>query len=148
VNFIAAAGSKAIDPANERRIQRLDQAVQTRARLFVNLSAAAGAPIRITQGLRTFEEQDALYAQGRTASGDVVTNARGGQSYHNYGLAVDVAPVENGRVNPNHYPQNQAVTVGKSLGWEWGGDWKTFKDRPHFQITGGKSIRQLQQERQ
>ncbi len=49
------------------------------------------AAIRIVQGLRTFEEQDALYAQGRSKPGNIVTNSRGGQSYHNYGLAIDFA---------------------------------------------------------
>ena len=143
VQFFAALGSRAIDVANERKISRLGESVQFGARLFVILSSASGNPIRITQGLRTYAEQDALYAQGRTTGGEIVTNARGGQSYHNFGLAIDVAPVQGGRVNPNAYPSDRSVTIGKALGWEWGGGWRRFKDRPHFQMTGGGSLDEL-----
>jgi peptidoglycan LD-endopeptidase CwlK len=140
---VTALASKAIDPANERRIASMDESVQASARLFVNLSAASGNPVRVTEGFRSFERQDELYAQGRTTPGDIVTNARGGQSYHNFGLAMDLAPVVGGRVNPFLAPSAQTVKIGVSLGWEWGGNWRGFKDRPHFQMTGGQTMQQL-----
>jgi peptidoglycan L-alanyl-D-glutamate endopeptidase CwlK len=51
----------------------------------------ANIAVRIVQGLRTIEEQNVLYAQGRTKPGNIVTNAKSGSSYHNYGLAIDFA---------------------------------------------------------
>ena len=106
----------------ERKILQIDESVQFAARLLVNLSEASGNPVRVTQGLRTYAEQDALYAQGRTTPGPIVTNARGGQSYHNFGLAIDVAPVQGGRANPRAYPSSRTVGIGKGLGFSWGGD--------------------------
>jgi peptidoglycan LD-endopeptidase CwlK len=97
-------------------------------------------------GLRTFEEQDALYAQGRTTPGNQVTKARGGESLHNFGLAVDL--VEDGDPNKAGIQWSWAnnadyIKLGKytaQAGLEWGGFWKSFKDYPHVEITGGLSL--------
>jgi peptidoglycan L-alanyl-D-glutamate endopeptidase CwlK len=113
---------------------------------------------RFSYTLRTFAEQDALYAQGRTKPGKVVTNAKGGQSYHNYGLAVDIVLIRdmdgNGSFETASWDTKldadgdgqsdwmEAVAILKRHGWEWGGDWK-FSDTPHFQKTFGKNIREL-----
>lgn len=113
-----------------------------------------GIPILITQGLRTRAEQDALYAQGRTKPGPIVTNARGGYSYHNFGLAVDFALLlqDGGSVswdmkrdgNTNRKADwQEVVEEAKRLGFEWGGDWTSFKDYPHLQMTFGLSLAQL-----
>ncbi|WP_051424674.1 M15 family metallopeptidase [Paenibacillus graminis] len=102
----------------------------------------------ITQGLRTIAKQDALYAQGRTKPGPIVTNARGGHSYHNYGLAIDFALLQpDGRnvswdMNRDGNGDRVAdwkgvVQQAKALGFEWGGDWTSIKDYPHFQMTFG-----------
>ena len=110
------------------------------------------ATIRITQGLRTIAEQDALYAQGRTKPGKIVTNARGGSSYHNYGLAVDFALMINNNVSwdikgdwdgDKVSDWMEVVEIFKKYGWEWGGNWKSMKDYPHFQKTFGYSIGDL-----
>jgi peptidoglycan L-alanyl-D-glutamate endopeptidase CwlK len=109
------------------------------ARLIVKLMDAVkarGHELMITQGLRTFEEQNALYAKGRTKPGPKVTNAKGGESHHNYGLAVDLCLKE--KVNGSHFPDPHPVwdIIGEEamkLGLEWGGGWKKFKDRPHVQ---------------
>lgn len=109
--------------------------------------------------LRTIEQQDALYAQGRTKPGKIVTNAKGGQSMHNYGLAIDIVLLidkdKNGSYESASWETNvdfdgdgkadwqEVVKVFKSYGWEWAGDWK-FVDMPHFQKTFGKSIKELQ----
>ena len=88
----------------------------------------------ITAALRGNEEQDKLYAQGRTAPGQIVTNARGGQSLHNYGLAFDVAfKTKTGSVDwsPIHF--QRFAEIAKSFGLAWGGDWRRSKDFPHFE---------------
>ena len=109
---------------------------------MIDRLAQSGIGIQITQGLRTWEEQDALYAKGRTAHprGDdhIVTNARGGHSYHNFGLAVDIVVLDaSGAANwdTDHPGWTAAAKAGKSLGLEWGGDWMGFKDIPHYQYT-------------
>lgn len=109
--------------------------------------------IQITDGFRTDEEQDALYAQGRTESGNIVTNAKGGESYHNYGLAVDFAVEADGEViwDVNHDGNDNGISdweevaeIAKNLGFTWGGDWEEFKDYPHLQMDFDTSIRDLQ----
>lgn len=115
---------------------------------------------RFSYTLRTFAEQDALYAQGRTKPGTIVTKAKGGQSYHNYGLAVDIVLLidkdGNGTFETASWDTKtdfdgdtkgdwqEVVAIFKRYGWEWGGDWR-FVDTPHFQKTFGKSIVDLQQ---
>lgn len=116
------------------------------------------AACRFAYTLRTFAEQDAIYAQGRTKPGKVVTKAKGGQSYHNYGLAIDIVLLVdrdgNGTFEEASWEENvdfdgdkkadwqEIVAIFKRYGWEWGGDWK-FSDTPHFQKTFGKSIAEL-----
>jgi len=115
---------------------------------------------RFSHTLRTFHEQNELYALGRTKPGKIVTNAKGGQSYHNYGLALDIVLLVdrdgNGTYESASWETNvdfdrdgiadwqEVVKIFKLYGWEWGGDWK-FSDKPHFQKTFNKSIIQLQQ---
>lgn len=111
-------------------------------------------PIIIIETIRSFERQDKLYAKGRTEDGNIVTYARAGESYHNYGLAIDFA-IQDSTGHPVwdiHYDGNQnniadieeIVAIAKELGFEWGGDWKKFKDYPHLQMTFGLSIHELQ----
>lgn len=102
-------------------------------------------PVKIYFTYRTIAEQNDLYAQGRTKPGKIVTNARGGQSYHNYRLAFDAAPVVNGDIDwDNEALFNKMGKIGQSVGLEWGGSWTSFKDTPHFQWSGGLSISDLQ----
>lgn len=134
-----------------------DEAVLLYDEICKALTGKAGC--RFTHTLRTFAEQDALYAQGRTKKGSKVTNAKGGQSYHNYGLAIDIALLVdvdgNGSFETASWDAKtdfdgdkkadwqEIVTIFKRYGYEWGGDWK-FVDTPHFQKTFGKSIVDLQ----
>lgn len=107
---------------------------------------------RFAYTLRTFKEQDELYAIGRTKAGRKVTNAPAGLSVHNYGLAIDIVLIVNGKeaswnVKADFDGDGKAdwmevVNIFKQYGWEWGGDWK-FYDAPHFQKTLGYSVRQL-----
>lgn len=123
-----------VDSRSEKTIATLLPEVQPMARALVHKASASGITIKITSGLRTYEEQDALYAQGRTAPGVIVTKARGGCSNHNFGIAFDVGVFEADKYLPNS-PKYKAVGVlGMDLGLEWGGNWKTIVDQPHFQL--------------
>jgi len=127
----------------DKRILKLHPIIRCDAANMINEAAAAGMNFRVSQALRTIEEQNKLYAKGRTTAGGIVTNARGGSSYHNYGLAFDVVLIKNGGVvwkGPDYAKLGQ---IGKKYGFEWGGDWTSFKDKPHFQKKFGKSTRQL-----
>jgi peptidoglycan L-alanyl-D-glutamate endopeptidase CwlK len=128
--------------------------VAQQADLLVQQAADKGISIIITDGFRSFEEQDSLYARGRTSGGSIVTHAQGGESFHNFGLAVDFAILSNNG-NPlwdMQYDGNgngqsdwmEVVGLAKNLGFEWGGDWKHFKDYPHLQMNFGLTIRELQ----
>lgn len=107
---------------------------------------------RFSYTLRTFAEQDAIYAQGRTKPGKIVTNAKAGLSYHNYGLAIDTVLIIDGRTasweqkidfdGDGKADWQEVVTIFNHYSWEWGGNWK-FVDAPHFQKTFGYSVRQL-----
>ncbi len=104
----------------------------------------AGIDITIFSTYRTFEEQDKLYAQGRTTPGKIVTNAKGGSSYHNYGLAYDCAPVINGQCAWDRLDLFKKVgVIGKQVGLTWGGDFPRLRDYPHFQYTFGLAIADL-----
>jgi hypothetical protein len=132
------------DQTTNNRISQLHSSVQPAATMFINLADQGGMRLRITEGFRSFERQDELYAQGRTAPGPIVTNAKGGESYHNFGLAIDVVEMVDGQANWNaDWPAIGGL--GKALGFEWGGDWFGFKDRPHFQMTGGRSLEELRE---
>lgn len=132
------------DAISDQRIAALHPEVRAAAAQFVNRAAQElGIQLRVTQGMRTYAEQDALYAQGRTAPGEVVTNARGGQSYHNFGVAFDVVEVRpDGSVN---WDTDWAAlgALGESMGLEWGGNWTSIVDRPHFQLDTGLSTSEL-----
>ncbi|CAH1194590.1 hypothetical protein PAECIP111892_01752 [Paenibacillus auburnensis] len=124
--------------------------VKAAAEALIDRSYAAGIPIVITQGLRTIAEQNALYAQGRTAPGNVVTHARGGYSNHNFGVAIDFALLTNdGRSvswdtkidadRDGMADWNEVIAIAKALGFTWGGDFKSIYDAPHFEMTFGLS---------
>ncbi len=138
-------GLKELLEKAEKKLQGVHPVVATKARQLIEQAYREGINVIITQGLRTIEEQNELYAQGRTKPGKIVTNAKGGYSYHNFGLAFDFALLNpDGSVSWNVDDKWKRVgTIGKSLGLEWGGDWKDFKDYPHFQYTFGLSLADL-----
>lgn len=119
----------------------------------IQTKLTGSATIRLTQGLRTFAYQDQLYAQGRTTKGSIVTNARAGSSYHNYGLAVDFCLIIDGKTMSYNEIKDfdgdkvadwaEVVKIFKSYGWFWGGDFKTIRDSPHFEKTFGKTWKTL-----
>lgn len=100
---------------------------------------AEGYVVGIHKAYRSVEAQDKLYAQGRTTKGDIVTKAKGGLSWHNYGLAVDIVFKVKGKWSwDEKLPWVQLGALGKTCGLTWGGDWPQA-DRPHFQYTKGLS---------
>ncbi len=119
---------------SEQVIATLDAMVQPYARALYFKARGNGITVNIISGLRSFQEQDALYAQGRTSPGNIVTKARAGHSVHNFGLAFDVGIFEGSRFL-GESPQYKAVgALGLELGLEWGGNWRTIVDEPHFQL--------------
>lgn len=134
-----------------KRLEGLHPVVLTASDKLIERAFARGVPIIITQGLRTIEYQNELYAQGRTKPGPIVTNAKGGRSFHNYGVAIDFALLlPDGRScswdmsrDGNGNKQKdwmEVVDEAKQLGFEWGGDWTHFRDYPHLQMTFGLTI--------
>lgn len=110
--------------------QRLWPRVARKANELERLCAMEGFPIRITEGVRSCERQNALYAQGRTLPLPVVTNAKCGESLHQYGVAFDIVFRNTGYQGP----WERVGELGESLGLQWGGRWTAFPDRPHFEL--------------
>ena len=110
--------------------------------MFEKKLAQAGIKVIMTCGYRSSTEQNGLYAKGRTAPGSIVTNAKGGYSWHNFGLAADYAFVVNGKVTCAG-PWSKFGSIARSCGLEWGGDFKSICDRPHVQLTTGRILAQM-----
>lgn len=105
--------------------------------------------IEVISGLRSWAQQSALYAQGRTKPGRIVTKARPGSSYHNYGLAIDLGLFAGGKYLDEADPRRadriyrELGALAATLGLEWAGNWKSFPETPHFQWSNGMTITQL-----
>lgn len=135
------------DPISDTRIRTLDPRVQQPAVNFINNTQdELGIKLRVPDGgaYRSIEEQNRLYAQGRTTPGPKVTKSQGGESYHNYGRAVDVVIMNNGSPDWSSQITPDIAAIAAAQGFEWGGNWKgDFQDFPHFQMTFGQSIQDL-----
>lgn len=120
-----------MDAVSEARLQEVHPELARRIRRLADM---LGFQIRVTQGLRTWAQQDALYAQGRTELGKVVTNAQAGHSMHNFGLAVDLVPIENGVPIWDDKDEQWREMLAKApvVGLAEGAQWRTFPDEPHF----------------
>jgi peptidoglycan L-alanyl-D-glutamate endopeptidase CwlK len=132
-----------MDDVSEERLAQVYPELAEKIRQMASTLTAANINIRVTAGLRTVAEQDELYAKGRTTPGPIVTNAKGGQSYHNLGMAVDIVPSVDAFDLPylpdwdeSHPAWKHMIKIGESLGLNCGADWEHFKDMPHFQLTG------------
>lgn len=145
-----------MDSRTKKNIDSLHPRAQVWAKAFLSAIDEAnvlpeGYSVRIISGNRTFAEQDALFAQGRSRRHDemgrtldVVTNARGGQSNHNFGIAFDIG-IFNAKGDYLGSSDLYSVLgpIGEEVGLEWGGRWKSFKDTPHYQVKTGLSTAQL-----
>lgn len=141
-----------MDSVSEARLSLIYPALADKVRRMYDILMQEGLEIRVIQGLRSWSEQNALYAKGRDANGnvvnkaEVVTNAPGGSSWHNYGLAIDCAPDDPTRPGyqidwktqpSSEHPQwKRMEAIGESLGLTSGANWLRLADAPHFQITG------------
>jgi len=132
----------------------LHPVVEERTNQLVQQAAQKGISIVITDDFRSAVDQNILYEKGRGSEGNIVTHAKGGESYHNFGLAVDFAiKTSSGNViwdmkfdgNGNSISDwTEVVEMAKGLGFKWGGDWEEFKDYPHLQMNFGLTIAALQ----
>lgn len=116
---------------------QLHPRLQSKIKELILKSAKEGLLIGIGECVRTVEEQDALYAQGRTEPGNIVTNAKGStySSMHQWGIAFDFYRNDGqGLYNDSDAFFRQVGKIGKSIGLEWGGDWTSPVDKPHFQL--------------
>lgn len=143
INYIK---EKTWDINSDRKIATLHPKIQAAAKEFIiRAEKELGIKLRVTSGFRSWTEQTELYNQGRTTAGKKVTNAKAGESLHNFGLAIDLVEIKNGQAlwkNPNW---DKIAALGKQIGFTWGGDWSSFKDLPHFEMRFGRSLSQLQQ---
>jgi peptidoglycan L-alanyl-D-glutamate endopeptidase CwlK len=144
-----------VDALSLERIQKLHPKLRLEAtQILSEIHCKTTTPAsfcRFAFTLRTIKEQDEIYAQGRTKPGQIVTNARGGFSFHNYGLAIDIAFVLNGKTaswstsadwDKDHKADwMEVVEIFKSYGWEWGD--RGYVDLPHFQKVFGTTPSQL-----
>lgn len=126
-----------------RKIEDLHPELQPKARAFLAKALMQGIDVLVTCTWRSNAEQDELYAQGRTKPGSKVTNAKAGQSKHNFTLdgkpaskAFDVVPMVAGKPmwDAKHPHWAQLGKIGEDLGLEWAGKWVSFKEFPHFQL--------------
>lgn len=123
-----------VDARSEATLKTLLPEVVPYARSLVRRAADAGIEIKVISGTRSYAEQNALFAQGRTKPGRRVTNAKGGESNHNFGIAFDIGVFE-GRKYLGESPAYDVVgLIGTEIGLEWGGHWTSFADKPHYQL--------------
>jgi peptidoglycan L-alanyl-D-glutamate endopeptidase CwlK len=123
-----------VDDRSENIIATLLPEVQPYARGTCDESGPAWDHDQGDQRSGQYDEQNELFAQGRTKPGRIVSNARAGFSNHNFGIAFDIGVFE-GTKYLDESPKYKAVGVlGMDLGLEWGGNWKTIVDEPHFQL--------------
>jgi len=130
---------------NSRSLDELLLPVRTKVDIFIAMCKSEGIDLLVTSTYRDIESQDALYAQGRTTEGKIVTNARGGQSFHNFRCAIDIVPLVNGKPDwdGSHPVWAKIGSLGKASGLDWAGEWKSFKELAHFQYTGGLTLADL-----
>ena len=138
-NRVERLNLHAADPHGILNGASIHPAIRARTQAVLSRARSEGLDLRVVSGFRSVEEQDRLYAQGRTAPGNIVTNARGGSSWHNYGLAIDIAfndangqPVWPENANWARYGQ---IAVAEGL--TWGGNFRNFVDRPHIEYHPG-----------
>ena len=118
-------------------ISGLHPYIRERAVKLVKNLEKKGIKLRIYSGLRTFGEQAEIYAKGRTKAGKIVSKAKPGQSYHNYGLAFDAVEIKNGKALWENPDWEIIGREGEKLDFEWGGRWTRFRDLPHLQDSKG-----------
>ncbi len=155
------------DKISEKRVALLHPKIKDEVKQLIEKAESIvddNLAIRVVQGLRTIDEQNKIFNQphdGIDNDGDgkiderdeFVSKAKGGASYHNYGLAIDICWLfkqpdgtykydesKSWKTGPNFF---KVIKIFKEAGYTWGGDWKTIIDTPHFEKTFGLSWKQL-----
>ena len=130
---------------NSRSLSDLNPKVAAMCSEFINRCKAQGIDVIITSTYRDAEAQNKLYAQGRTEPGKKVTNAKAGQSFHNWRVAFDFVPLVNGKAQWNDALLFiKCGEIAEGVGLEWAGRWKKFNETAHCQYTGGLSLADFQ----
>ena len=159
INIIPLSSEKVdlsvLDERSAKNVATLHMKVQQLFRNWIAecqvVAAAHDYEYKAISGNRTWEEQAKIYAQGRTAPGKIVTNAKPGYSNHNYGIAVDMGVFKAGKYLDASSPSEaeafhrKAAQIAEKYNIEWGGSWSSFKDYPHFEYKTGKTLAQLRQ---
>jgi peptidoglycan L-alanyl-D-glutamate endopeptidase CwlK len=128
------------DKRSEDNMKTLHPSVRPKAHEFMYNASLylrekhPNVQVKIISGTRSYEEQDELYRQGRSKPGRIVTNAPGGHSNHNFGIAFDIGLFRGGHYLEESPIYRELGPVGESVGFEWGGRWKRFSDEPHYQF--------------
>lgn len=137
------------DARTEKNLKTLVPLVAQKAKLFLTAAAKPLADVGlravVTSGTRTYAEQDIIFAQGRTRAGKIVTNARGGYSNHNFGVAFDITLFKGATPVWESRWYRVIAPFAKALGFEWGGDWTGMKDEPHYQYRTGLTLAQMRE---
>lgn len=130
---------------NSRDLNELLPLVKGKVEEFIELCKQENIDLLVTSTYRDIESQNELYSQGRTKEGKIVTNARGGESFHNYRCALDIVPIVNGKPDwdGSHPVWAKIGEIGTKCGLEWAGNWKSFKELAHFQFTNGLTLADL-----
>lgn len=136
-----ATGLGRFDPRSERHIASLQLEAQRAARTFLRRTRAAGYDARVISATRSYAAQNRLFRRGRYGRpGARVTNARGGQSNHNFAIAWDIGLFEAGAYLTGVAAYEGAARAGLADELEWGGTWRTFRDTPHYQLANGLCV--------
>lgn len=133
---------------NSREVKELHPEVQKRLLAFRGRCSQEGIDLLVISTYRDFESQNALYEQGRTTPGHIVTNAKAGDSYHNWRCAFDAVPLVTGKPlwqvflkdGTMHPMWKRVGEIAAECGLEWAGTWKSFKEYDHFQYTAGLTL--------
>ena len=141
--FNPQAKDKVEYQSTSNSISSLNSYVAKLAIKFIDRAKANNLEVRILTTFRSWDEQDKLYAQGRNAPGNIITNTKGGASYHNWGLAFDVVLFENGVISHDLRKYTKMGKLGRQVGLKWGGNFKDIVDLSHFQYTFGLSTQTL-----
>jgi peptidoglycan LD-endopeptidase CwlK len=131
---------------SSRNLDDLDPRVKALAQQLIDACTEQGIDLLVTSTYRDNEAQQALYQQGRSLPGPIVTNAKAGQSFHNYRLALDFCPLENGKCAWGDSATFMRVgMIAEGLGMTWAGRWTgPLREMAHVQYTGGLTLADLQ----
>lgn len=135
------------DARTEANLRTLHLKAQEAARRSLSRILDTGVDARIISGTRTYAEQNALFRRGRFGDDprNRVTNARGGQSNHNFAIAWDLGIFKDGKYLTDSPPYRRASEAGLFEGLEWGGSWVSFPDQPHYQLATGLLISEVRE---